>query len=448
MEGNLDVLLADGVIDELLGRLKSGKEADVWLVRHGEEVHAAKVYKARNDRNFKNNAGYKEGRAVRNTRTQRAIDRGSRFGQQAAEDAWKSAEADALYKLHAQGVRVPAPVIFYEGVLIMRLVLGADGHPAPRLIDSQLTPAEAAATYADLRIQAIKMLCCDLIHGDLSPYNVLRSADGPVIIDFPQVVAAAHNSQAEFFFRRDIENLRLHFAGIAPELASHSGDAQEIWRAYVRRELTPEFVPSGRPPPPERPARPARPEQHPRAHGQERPQRPPHAAARPQKQAPARPQQQGNHARPQPSSQAPRHGQSPRPAHPEQTRPAPPHQQARPAQPRPQHPRPQHPGARHPKPQQPGPQQAKPQQGAAQHPRPHQPGPQHGTASARPPHSGARPTRPSGRPPQHGRPPAQAQRRPPPRPPHPEVVRVTRPPLAAPRLEERPPHDEDPLRKR
>src|ERR1700682_3598984 len=139
MSGNLDQLLEDGVIDEVLRRLKSGKEADVWLVRHREDVLAAKVYKERSQRSFKNNAGYKEGRSVRNTRTQRARDRGSRFGQAAAEEEWKAAESVALHNLHAQGVRVPAPVLFYEGILLMQLVLDTDGVPAPRLIDVQLT---------------------------------------------------------------------------------------------------------------------------------------------------------------------------------------------------------------------------------------------------------------------------------------------------------------------
>jgi RIO kinase 1 len=244
---SLEQLLEDGVIDEALGRLKSGKEADVWLVRHRDEVLCAKVYKDRSFRSFKNNAGSKEGRAVRNTRTQRAMDRGSRFGQAAAEEAWQSAESDALHKLHAQGVRVPEPVLFYQGILVMRLVVDAQGDPAPRLIDAQVTREQAGALYDDLRHQAVKMLCADLIHGDLSPYNVLLGADGPVIIDFPQVISAAHNSTAQAFFRRDIENLRAFFARVEPGLHARAGDADEIWHAWVRRELSPDFVPSGRP---------------------------------------------------------------------------------------------------------------------------------------------------------------------------------------------------------
>jgi RIO kinase 1 len=252
----LSRLLADGVVDEVLARLKSGKEADLWLVRHAGEVVAAKVYKGRQARSFRNRAAYQEGRQVRDTRTQRAMDRGSRFGRAAEEDAWMTKEADALHALHAAGVRVPRPVMFHEGVLLMELVVDEAGHPAPRLVDARVPRDRAAALYADLRGQAIRMLRCDLVHGDLSPYNVLLGRQGPVVIDFPQVIGAAHNTQAEGFFRRDLESLRRFFAALDPALHRAAGDAGEIWRAYVRRELTGDFVPTGRgvEPPRHRPA--------------------------------------------------------------------------------------------------------------------------------------------------------------------------------------------------
>jgi RIO kinase 1 len=249
MTDHLDVLLADGVIDEVLGRLKSGKEANISLVRRGADVLAAKVYKDRSTRSFKNNSDYKEGRKVRNSRTQRAMDSGGRFGRDAAEQAWKSAEADALYKLVGSGVRVPAPVMFYEGVLLMELVRDGDGRPAPRMIDVAIEPAAAVGVYADLVAQIIAMLCCDLIHGDLSPYNILAAADGPTIIDFPQVVSAVHSSRAEFFFLRDFDNVVRFVSGFDPTLAVHRHDGRAIWRAYVGRELTREFVPPPPPPP-------------------------------------------------------------------------------------------------------------------------------------------------------------------------------------------------------
>ncbi len=244
----LQTLLADGIVDEVLGQLKSGKEADVWLVAHNGETVAAKVYKEREFRSFKNNAGYKEGREVRNTRTQRAMNNGSRFGQKASEDAWKSAEADTLAKLYESGARVPKPVLFYEGVLLMEVIVDAESRVAPRLVDAAVTIENAAALYTLVREQAVKMLCADLIHGDLSEFNVLLAHNGPVVIDFPQVVAAAKNSQSEHFFKRDIENVRRFFANADPALHARVSDADEIWRAYVRRDLAPDFVPSGHAP--------------------------------------------------------------------------------------------------------------------------------------------------------------------------------------------------------
>jgi RIO kinase 1 len=304
MVASLEVLLSEGILDEVVSQLKSGKEADVFLVRHAGDVVAAKVYKQRDQRSFKNNAEYKEGRSVRNSRTQRAIERGSRFGRAAEEEAWKSVEADALFKLHAQGVRVPRPVLFYEGVLLMELVLDAEGRPARRLIDAPITGELAAALYRDLRGQAIKMLCSDLIHGDLSAYNVLLGAAGPTVIDLPQVVAAAANSRSEHFFTRDLENLRRFFARFDSSLEASRGDSSEIWHAYVRRELFPEFVPSGRPPaqPHHRPGK--------QAGGAHPPGGRPQGGGRPHESAPRPPNAKPQRGR---GGEARRHGAGPTP---------------------------------------------------------------------------------------------------------------------------------------
>jgi RIO kinase 1 len=311
MTDELEVLIADGVIDEILGRLKSGKEANISLVRRGEIVLAAKVYKDRATRSFKNNSEYKEGRKVRNSRTQRAMDSGGRFGRNAAEEAWKSAEADALYKLVGSGVRVPEPVMFYEGVLLMDLVRDAEGRPAPRLIDVAIERDAAIGVYADLLAQMISMLCCDLIHGDLSPYNILMAADGPTIIDFPQVVSAVHSSRAEFFFLRDFDNVVRFLAGFDPSLAVHTADGRAIWRAYVSRDLTPQFVPP--PPPPPRRDRPRSDRGPRRFEGRPQPSR----DGGPQQQRDGRwqPPQASRDGRPQPQqsdgrSQPPRDGRS------------------------------------------------------------------------------------------------------------------------------------------
>jgi RIO kinase 1 len=245
MGTGLEHLLAEGVISEVLARLQSGKEAEVYVVLFGGKVVAAKVYKDRATRNFKNNAAYKEGRAVRNSRSQRAMDRGSKFGKAAAEDAWKTAEADALYKLHAAEVRVPTPVLYLDGVLLMELVLNDEGNAARRIIDTDLTVGQANAAYHDMVGQLVRILACDMIHGDLSPYNVLWAASGPTIIDFPQIISASHNSSSETFFLRDADNILGHFARIDRSLQSRHGDPWEIWQAYRRRELTPDFRPTG-----------------------------------------------------------------------------------------------------------------------------------------------------------------------------------------------------------
>jgi RIO kinase 1 len=250
MNSQLDLLLSEGIIDEVLGRLKSGKEAEVFRVVYRGQTVAAKVYKDRQQRSFQHNVAYKEGRKVRNSRTQRAIDKGSRFGRDEAEDAWKSSEAGTLQLLHRQGVRVPTPVLFYEGVLLMELVSDADGDIAPRLIEAAIDAESAGPLYRDLRGQIIKVLCCDLIHGDLSPYNVLLGAAGPTIIDFPQAISAAHNSQSEGFFQRDFENILNFFIEHDRRLAAHRGDGREIWRAYTRRDLSPDYVPMTRAPAP------------------------------------------------------------------------------------------------------------------------------------------------------------------------------------------------------
>jgi len=243
----LQQLLDEGVIEEVFNQLKTGKEAEVWLVSHHGEPVAAKIYKAREFRSFKNDAGYKEGRQVRNTRTQRAMDKGSKFGRESSEEAWKSMESDTMFSLHAAGVRCPKPVMFYDGVLLMEVIGDAEGRVAPRLVEAAISREQAESLYVTLRQEVIKMLAEDVIHGDLSEFNILLGANGPVIIDFPQVITAAKNSQSEKYFRRDLGNLIRFFSGADPSLEGrHAGDADEIWREYVRRDLSPTFVPSGR----------------------------------------------------------------------------------------------------------------------------------------------------------------------------------------------------------
>lgn len=241
----LQPLVAEGLVDEVIRQLMSGKEATVYMVRCGEEIRCAKVYKDIEQRSFRKNAFYQEGRKTKNSRQARAMAKGSRYGREMQEEAWQSAEVDALYRLAAAGVRVPQPYICHEGVLLMDLVTDADGHPAPRLNDIDLSVEQALEFHAGLLNQVVRMLCAGIIHGDLSEYNILVGSDGPVIIDLPQAVDAAGNSNAGPMLERDVANLASYFGRFAPELAA-SEYGKEIWRLYQAGRLGPDTELTGR----------------------------------------------------------------------------------------------------------------------------------------------------------------------------------------------------------
>jgi RIO kinase 1 len=214
----LQDLIDEGVIDEVLRPLKSGKEASVYVVRSGDQVRCAKVYKDMAQRSFQQRVQYQEGRKVRGSRQARAIGKASKYGRKQAEAAWKNAEVDALYLLAEVDVRVPRPYGYFGGVLVMELVTDADGHSAPRLGEVELSPETARDYHRILIRQVVRMLCAGLIHGDLSPYNVLVAPDGPVIIDLPQVVSAAGNNAARTMLRRDVGYLTINLSRFATEL--------------------------------------------------------------------------------------------------------------------------------------------------------------------------------------------------------------------------------------
>ena len=241
----LAAMVEEGLVDEVIGQLMSGKEATVYVVRCGEHVRCAKVYKEANQRSFRKNASYQEGRKVKNSRQARAMEKGSRYGRKMQEEVWQSAEVDALYRLAAAGVRVPQPHICFEGVLLMDLVLDADGHPAPRLNDVEMSEELALEYHALLVNQVVRMLCAGLIHGDLSEYNILVAESGPVIIDLPQAIDAAGNSNAAEMLERDVANLRSYFSAFAPALID-TQYGKEIWARYESGLLTPELPLTGR----------------------------------------------------------------------------------------------------------------------------------------------------------------------------------------------------------
>ncbi len=240
----LQSLIEEGLIDTVVLQLMSGKEAAVYVVRSGDHTLCAKVYKEATQRSFRQAVDYTENRKTKNSRQARAMAKGTRFGRQAQEAAWQSAEVDALYRLAAAGVRVPAPHNFLDGVLLMELVTDENGEAAPRLNDVTFTPAEARAHHAMLLLQVVRMLCAGVVHGDLSEFNILLGADGPVIIDLPQAVDAAGNNHAQRMLLRDVVNLRDFFGRFAPELL-HSDFGPEIWDLYQRGALTTEAALTG-----------------------------------------------------------------------------------------------------------------------------------------------------------------------------------------------------------
>jgi len=241
----LQSLLDEGLIDGVQRQLMSGKEAMVFVVRCGDETRCAKVYKEATQRSFRQAVDYTENRKVKNSRQARAMAKGTRFGKQAQEAAWQSAEVDALYRLAAAGVRVPKPYNFHEGVLLMELVVDADGAAAPRLNDVAFTPEQALQHHATLIREVVRMLCAGVVHGDLSEFNILLAADGPVIIDLPQAVDAAGNNHAQRMLLRDVANLRNYFGSFAPGLRS-TQYGPEIWDLFERGLLTQETPLSGR----------------------------------------------------------------------------------------------------------------------------------------------------------------------------------------------------------
>ncbi|MDF7630454.1 serine protein kinase RIO [Erwiniaceae bacterium L1_55_4] len=237
-------LVDDGLIDNVLQRLKSGKEADVYTVMCGDKVQCAKVYKEASQRSFKQAVQYQEGRKVRNSRSARAMQKGSKFGRKQQEEVWHTAEVDALFRLAKAGVRVPEPYMCLDGVLLMELVTDAEGAVAPRLSDVILSEQEALTDFATMIRNIVRMLCAGVVHGDLSEFNVLQDEHGPVIIDLPQAVDAAANNHAESMFERDVNNITAYYGQFAPQILE-TRYAKEIWQLFEDGKLTPESALTG-----------------------------------------------------------------------------------------------------------------------------------------------------------------------------------------------------------
>ncbi len=240
----LSALLEQGIIESVVRPLMSGKEAQVYLVVSGGEERVAKVYKDAAHRSFTKRAEYTEGRRTRNSRDARAMARGSRHGKEQEEAAWRNTEVEMVYRLRAAGVRVPTPHHFLDGVLVMELIKDAEGQPAPRLAEADLDAVQAEAIFDQLLREVTRMLCAGVVHGDLSDFNVLLDKDGPVIIDLPQAIDAAHNQGARRILLRDVNNLHRFLRGFGPTTRPMRHGA-ELWDLYARGDLRPDTALTG-----------------------------------------------------------------------------------------------------------------------------------------------------------------------------------------------------------
>jgi RIO kinase 1 len=240
----LQPLVDDGLVDEVVRQMMSGKEATVYMVRSGGELRCAKVYKEADKRSFKKAVQYQEGRKVRSGRRARAMEKGTRYGREQQEETWQNAEVSALYRLAAAGVRVPEPFGCVDGVLLMELITDSEGDVAPRLSEITLSSQQALAGHGLLMREVVRMLCAGLVHGDLSEFNVLQDASGPVIIDLPQAVDASANNHAEFMLERDVQKITEYYAQFAPELLE-TRFGKEIWALYEAGDLHPGVPLSG-----------------------------------------------------------------------------------------------------------------------------------------------------------------------------------------------------------
>lgn len=245
MPKKFEILVHNGLVDEVVSQLMSGKEAEVYVVRSMGELRCAKVYKDADNRSFSRQTQYQEGRKSKNSRQARAMVKNTKYGRKELEGAWQNAEVDALRRLAATGVRVPQLFSYVGGILLMELVVGEDGNPAPRLNDVKLTGLQALEYHRTLIEQIVLMLCAGLVHGDLSEYNVLVDSNGPVIIDLPQAIDAAGNNNASGMLLRDVANITAYFGRFAPELLA-TDYGREIWKLYATGELRQDTALTGR----------------------------------------------------------------------------------------------------------------------------------------------------------------------------------------------------------
>lgn len=226
------VITEQGACDHELGVLKTGKEADVFLVRRvfpdtGAEVTmAAKRYRSNEHRSFHRDAGYLEGRRLRRTRDMRAIEGRTSFGMNLIAQQWAIAEFGALSELWLAGVPVPYPVQLYGTELLMEFVGDPDGTAAPRLAQLRPEPDELLDLWEQLVSALLALAERGQTHGDLSPYNILVHHGRLVLIDLPQVVDVVINPNGRDFLSRDVHNVAKWF--LAHGLPERIGDPEHL----------------------------------------------------------------------------------------------------------------------------------------------------------------------------------------------------------------------------
>jgi RIO kinase 1 len=233
-------LFDEGLITDVEMQLKSGKEASVYLCRAnpsttGSDLLVAKVFRPRRTRSFKEDAAYKSGRVILKARTRRAVHKKTRFGQEFEDAWWINREHETLELLHSVGADVPRPVRGSAFGILMEYIGDEEG-PAPQLRDVRLGHEEARVVFGRIMANVDLFLRNNLVHADLSPFNILYREGKATIIDFPQAVDARTNRNSYELLRRDLENLTRHFSryGLTDDPESLTS---ELWYRYLFARL-------------------------------------------------------------------------------------------------------------------------------------------------------------------------------------------------------------------
>lgn len=239
LQSTLDSFFADAWITEIVHMVKSGKEATVYCCRAHPSRNvpylAAKVYRSRNNRGFKNDAVYQEGRAITDQRARRAVKNKSAAGREMQFSMWVGHEFETLTRLHAAGAMVPKPLAQNSNALLMEY-LGEEQQPAFALQNVILEPDEIYPVFELLMDNIQLWLANNIIHGDLSPYNIMYWQGNVTIIDFPQAVDPRFNSHALSLLTRDIDNVCKYMAryGLKRDSAQL---ANRLWQRFRNARL-------------------------------------------------------------------------------------------------------------------------------------------------------------------------------------------------------------------